>query len=625
MATLAQVKEAIARSGAAAATKPAVSLQQVKSAIAEQMVSPTLQIAPQDTRSGAPVDTDIPQLDPSGDILPSGGIPFTEGRDVEQDFRTNIIPPETQLQLKGMWFGVEALLHGGEELARATISVVPGIDIITDYKQTRKNRNKVIDKWASNLSDRDQKVLATGKFTGQFGPLFLVNPATAVGRIAAGGATSLALPTEGENPHLFTQERTMNLIIGTGGAGAVDGIFKAGRALIGKSVESVRGVTSFFTRKGGERAAVAGVEPTSVERTLKTTGRLGVKPLTPAEATQNPAILARERAAISGLSGERQLQVSQTQQVREAEISDVIVNSINRIVPEGDVAAAKQLQEFYTPAFQTKVPVGLLNKITSSPLYEKAFKSMQTSPSVMKEYHALPDGSLGQVELVRREISRMANSLGKSIESTSRNEARGWQELNGEVKRALTGLSDDYRKALPLAQRMIVKKRILADLDELATVAKPDGVSVYNATPGQFFKAILGTTAKRKELARQLKNVIGAEKRMDDLAFILARMEKGPMKAITGESDRFVQGGTLGQGSLGIAVSNAMAFMRGRHNLAMVELITNGKWANALAKTRKIKDPQEQLEALTVVLTTVMADNIDEMQKEATKPILLGQ
>jgi hypothetical protein len=38
MATLAQVKEAIARSGAAAATKPAVSLQQVKSAIAEQML-----------------------------------------------------------------------------------------------------------------------------------------------------------------------------------------------------------------------------------------------------------------------------------------------------------------------------------------------------------------------------------------------------------------------------------------------------------------------------------------------------------------------------------------------------------------------------------------------------------
>jgi hypothetical protein len=630
MATLAQIKEALAASKTATETKPSATLGDIKSAITAQQALPNTPATEiKGSQSFAPVNTDIPQLDTAGDILPPDDKPFTEGRDVEQDFRNTLIPPsvipQVSLQLKGMGFGVEALRHGGEELIRATMSVLPGVDVVTDYKQKRINRNKVIDKYASNLSERDQSILGSGKMVGQFGPLFLVNPATAAGRITTGGTTSLALPTEGDNPHLFTQERTMNLIVGTGGSAALEGLFKTGRALIGKSKDGVNRVTEFFTRSGGEKVSLRGVKPEAVKESLATTERLGVKPLTPGESSMDDAVIAREATSIRGLRADDQLATSQTNIARDESMSKVIVDSINRIVPEGDVVAAKQLKELYTPAFQTPVPLTTISSMSSNPLYQKALKSMQSRPSTMDEFNALPDGSLGQVELVRREISSVANSMSKSIESTTRAEARGWQELNKSMKTSLAGLSPEYKMALPLAQRMIVKKRIIKDLEKLPTEAKPDGVSVFNTTPNQFFKQILGTTEKRKELSRQLGNVIGAEKRMDDLAFILARMDKGPMKAISGESDRLIQGGTMGQGSAGVVVTNVMAFMRGRHNLAMVELITNGKWANALAKTRKIKDPKEQLEALTVVLTTVMADNIAEMKQAAREPILESQ
>jgi hypothetical protein len=575
--------------------------------------------------SRVPVNTDIPQLDTSGDIFPPDDKPFTEGRDIEQDSQTKVIPPEIPLLLKGMGFGVEALRHGGEELIRATMSVLPGVDVVTDYKQKRKNRNKVIGEWASNLSERDQSILNSGKMVGQFGPLFLVNPATAAGRITTSGATSLALPTEGDNPHLFSQERTMNLITGVGGSAALEGVFKAGRILIGKSKGKADKVTEFFSRKGGEKAAIKGVKPEDVKRSLHATERLGVKPLTPGESSMDSAILKREDAAVRGLNADAQLATSQTKTARDSEISTVVTKSINNIVPEGDVAAAKSLEALYTPAFQTPVPPTTLNTITSHSLYQKALKSMKTRTATMDEFHTLPDGSLGQVELVRREISATANSMSKSIESTVQREASAWKDLNKSIKTSLSGISPDYKRAVPIAQRVIVKRRIIKDLDGLPTIAKPEGVGIYNATPNQFFKAILGSPEKRKELARQLKNVVGAEKRMDDLSFILSKMEKGPLKAISAEADRMIQSGGMGQGSTGVAVTNMMAFMRGRHNLAMVELITNGKWANALSKTRKIKDPKEQLEALTVVLTTVMADNIAEMKQAAREPILESQ
>lgn len=570
--------------------------------------------------SQPPVNTDIPQLDTAGDILPPDTKPFTEGREVEQDFRTKVIPPEIPLQLKGMGFGVEALRHGGEELIRATMSVLPGVDVVTDYKQKRKNRNLVIDKWVSTLSERDQSILGSGKMAGQFGPLFLVNPATATSRIAASGATALALPTEGDNPHLFTQERSMNLIAGVVGSAALEGLFRSGRALIGKSTLGVNKITEFFSRKGGEKTALKGVKPEAVKESLHATTRVGIKPLTPGESGVDDAILKRESAAVSGLNADAQLAASQTKTAREKEMSKVVNDSINRIVPEGDIAAANKLKALYTPAFQTPVPTTTLDKLTVQPLYQKALKAMQNRSSTMEEFHTLPEGSLGQVELVRREVSATANSMSKSIESTIRSDARGWKELNKLMKTTLTGISPEYRKALPLAQRMIVKKRIIKDLESVPTIAKPDGVGIYNATPSQFFKEILGTPEKRNELARQLGNVPGAKKRMEDLAYILSKMERSPLKAIKGEPDAIVKGGSMGQGSTGVVATNIMSFMRGRHNLAMVEIITNGKWANALAKTREIKDPKKQLEALTVVLTTVMADNIEEMKQAAIGP-----
>ena len=627
MATLAEIKKALAEAKSSTTPAPEASLTDIKSAITAQRALP-VEAPPVGggiSQSVAPVMTDIPQLDTGGDILPPDDKPFTEGRDIEQDFRTKVIPPEIPLQLKGMGFGVEALRHGGEELIRAAASVLPGVDVVTDYKQKRKNRNKVIDTWASSLSERDQSILGSGKMVGQFGPLFLVAPATTPGIIAAGGATSMALPTEGDNPHLFTQERTMNLVKGTVGSAALLGIFKTGRALIGKSTLGVNKVTEFFSRKGGEKVALKGVKPEDVKESLHATERLGIKPLTPGESSIDEAILAREIKGVSGLNAEAQLAASQTKTAREIEMSKVVNDSINRIVPEGDIDAAKMLKALYTPAFQTPVPPTMLAKLTAQPLYQKALKAMQNRSSTMEEFHTLPDGSLGQVELVRREISATANSMSKSRESTTRSDARGWKELNKLMKTSLTGISSEYKKALPLAQRMIVKKRILKDLESLPTKAKPEGVSVYNATPNQFFKEILGSPAKRNELARQLGNVTGAKKRMDDLSFILAKMERGPLKGISAEFDQAVKGGTMGQGSSGVVATNVMAFMRGRHNLAMVEIITNGKWANALAKTREIKDPKKQLEALTTVLTTVMADNIDEMTQAAREPILESQ
>ena len=88
-----------------------------------------------------------------------------------------------------------------------------------------------------------------------------------------------------------------------------------------------------------------------------------------------------------------------------------------------------------------------------------------------------------------------------------RQKAGALRSVNSLIKGALKKSSDEYALALPIAQRQIAQKRIMDDLAEVKTKASPEGTSIYNVTPDQFYDKILSTPQQRAELTRQLKNV----------------------------------------------------------------------------------------------------------------------
>ena len=52
--------------------------------------------------------------------------------------------------------------------------------------------------------------------------------------------------------------------------------------------------------------------------------------------------------------------------------------------------------------------------------------------------------------------------------------------------------------------------------------------------------------------------------------------------------------------------------MKGRHNQALLDIVTNGKWHKSLNKVKKIKDPVKQRNALSTALAYITASNVAE-------------
>ena len=257
-----------------------------------------------------------------------------------------------------------------------------------------------------------------------------------------------------------------------------------------------------------------------------------------------------------------------------------------------------------------------LERLEKNGIYKAAEESLLSDPAKAANFSSLEKGSLGQVEMIRREISNKAHAAATSIDSTQRQKASALRSVNKGIKQALRNADEAYAEALPIAQRQIAQKRIMEELAKVPTKASQKGTSIYNATPNQFYDTILSTPEKRNELSRQLKEVGGSSQAIDDLSFILARIKNTPFNALKAKGSDGINVATMGMGKEGIAIFNTIGFIKGRHNQAMLDVVTDGKWQNSLKKVRKIKDPVKQREALSTALAYITATTIADATKE---------
>ncbi len=521
-----------------------------------------------------------------------------------------------ELAGRGLLYGMESTGAGIQELGRAAFTAATGIDVLSDFKEFRNLREADFAAYLARMNALEHRSFWLGGYTGEYGPA-VVMPAKTVGQAVTSSALlSAALPTKGDDPSFFSQERTMNALLGASGAAALEPLVQTGRLLVGKLVtDPIKKTAEFFSQAGGKKEALKGVTTAATREATEAAERLGVR-ITPSEASAKDVLLSREMRALGHLPPEDAIKASELQKIRTQEFANTLNGFINRIVPEGKKAAKAQLTSLYGKAFPTRMSTTFIKKVESNEVYVAAKAALLKDPARRAEFESLPEGSLGQVELVRREISNKAHASAVSIDSIERSKARTLQNINGMLKDVLRSVSPDYGRALPIAQRQISQKRILKELSHIKTEASEIGTSVYNATPIQFYDSILDTPFKRKELKRQLENVGGSGQAIDDLAYVLARIKKTPFKALNVSGDKALQLQSGGWGKVGLAVHNTTAFLRGRHNLALVEVITNGKWQHSLTKVKGIKNPKKQLEALSTMLAYVTTDNISVIKDE---------
>tara|TARA_R110000796_G_scaffold166118_1_gene282996 strand:- start:43 stop:1803 length:1761 start_codon:yes stop_codon:yes gene_type:complete len=516
----------------------------------------------------------------------------------------------TELAGQGLLRGIEKVGAGVQELGRSAFKEVTGIDVLSDWKEQRIQSEKEISDYVGKMNAKEQAAFGGLYNVGETGSYIAALPATTAKAILSSSAL-LGASMSTSDGALLSQERTMNMLVAANSGLVPTALFNAGKFLVGKTItDPLTKVFDLFSTKGGSKKAVEGIKSPDVQDAVDAADRLGVR-ITPAEASANQVILTREAGAFGGLNPEKALVAQDIRLQRDTELAEVVGSFVKSIVPEGREAAKSTLGSLYKTAFDVRMSPKFVVKLRENAIFSAAEKRVMSDPAKAAKFKLLKEGSLGQVEMVRREISNSAHAATTSIDTLERQKAGALRSVNSLIKGALKNSSEEYALALPIAQRQIAQKRIMDDLAKVKTKASPEGTSIYNVTPDQFYDKILSTPQQRAELARQLKNVGGSSQAIDDLAFILARLKNTPFKALNAaEAARAAQSGSFGFGKLGVVAANTISYMKGRHNQAMLDIVTNGKWHKSLNKVKKIKDPTKQREALSTALAYISASNV---------------
>mgnify|MGYP003630231165 FL=1 len=532
------------------------------------------------------------------------------GSEAEPTIEKGVDASLPELVGKGLLYGVEKVGAGLQGLGRSAITDITGIDVISDFAEMRVEQDQNYADYIDSMTDWEHKAFWLGGHTGETASLLAALPARTPTAIVAGSAIiGASEPTQ--DTGLISQERTMNMLIAANSGMLPDALLNTGKFLVGKAAN----VYKYVSKSGGRQAAVEGVTEDAVKEAIDSADRLGIK-LTPAEATANQVILTREATALGGLNEERSLKALELKIQRDRELADTIGDFVEGILPEGREVAKSTLNTLYDRAFKTRMSTPFLERLEKNGIYKAAEESLLSDPAKAANFSSLEKGSLGQVEMIRREISNKAHAAATSIDSTQRQKASALRSVNKGIKQALRNADEAYAEALPIAQRQIAQKRIMEELSKVPTKASQKGTSIYNATPNQFYDTILSTPEKRNELSRQLKEVGGSSQAIDDLSFILARIKNTPFNALKAKGSDGINVATMGMGKEGIAIFNTIGFIKGRHNQAMLDVVTDGKWQNSLKKVRKIKDPVKQREALSTALAYITATTIADATKE---------
>ena len=513
---------------------------------------------------------------------------------------------------QGLLRGIEKVGAGVQELGRSAVTEVTGIDVLSDWKDQRIQSEKEISDYVGKMNAKEQAAYGGLYNVGETGSYMAALPATTA-KAVLGSSALLGASMSTSDGALLSQERTMNMLVAANSGLVPTALFNAGKFLVGKAItDPLTKVFDLFATKGGSKKAVEGIKSPAVQDAVDAADRLGVR-ITPAEASANQVILTREAGAFGGLNPEKALVAQDIRLQRDTELAEVVGSFVKSIVPEGREAAKSALSSLYKTAFDVRMSPKFVVKLRENEIFSAAEKRVMSDPAKAAKFKLLEEGSLGQVEMVRREISNSAHAATTSIDTLEQQKAGALRSVNSLIKGALKNSSEEYALALPIAQRQIAQKRIMDDLAKVKTKSSPEGTSVYNVTPDQFYDKILSTPQQRAELTRQLKNVGGSSQAIDDLAVILARLKNTPFKALNAaEAARAAQSGSFGFGKIGVVAANTISYMKGRHNQAMLDIVTNGKWHKSLNKVKAVKDPVKQREALSTALAYITASNVAE-------------
>lgn len=365
---------------------------------------------------------------------------------------------------------------------------------------------------------------------------------------------------------------------------AVGGAVGAAVPMAGRVLSKVPGLLSPKTRAVGDIAhqvRIGGPEK-AFQRAAKAK-KLGTK-VTPAEATGSEILLGME----SKIPVTREIQEKALSSLakREKVTKGKVYGLLQKIVPEGDKAAAKKASSLYNKVYDIKAQGKILSTIDDNTILKNNLNKLRKDPDWAAE--DLTQGTIGELDQLKRFLDHKINTQ-KVAGSVNKN----LKDARGKLVSLLDSSSPAYKEARKISERVILKRKYLDEISE-GIKLKPNQES---ATLDQLYGKLFGTSSAKKEFLAAVRKGGGDVSQANSVIELVNSIRKSPVQKLLGKSVE-AKGAAFGQGPLAQAYEKARSLVNGRYNDQVLDLILDPKWDSKIKAILRKQDKAEQIKAL---------------------------
>ena len=416
-----------------------------------------------------------------------------------------------------------------------------------------------------------------------------------------------------DNPELFSGERARNAAGGALMGGAVPLAVGGAKAAGGLVRDTIREVTA----EGGRKTIRSAISKSDLGPQQEAAERLGVF-LTPGEAVPGrPDIIAAERGfSVEGIDDFSKIITGRLAD-RTSKISTQLVDVIESVSKRDPESAAK-IAKGYTDLASLKISRKFYNGLQENPRILDEWNRMNKSKDWMLEMQKYPKDSAGRLDTFKSYLFERSEKLRAAGKKKAANNIT---DFNTKMIDQLDGLVPSYPAARGLAQLNIVSRQLNDVLDKSKVKVLDTETGEFTTDAIDFFRKTMKSDRDFSDLMKGLRSAPEARQKLTDIRAVLGSIEGSPInKVFASEGRKTPVRGTSGFGKAGAVALSGADFLRGRHNRAVVEYITNPIYTTELLDDLTpgfmARNSEAAVNRLNVIFSRIGAQGITPEQRQ---------
>lgn len=483
----------------------------------------------------------------------------------------------------------------GEEIAQGIGQYAPSL-LVPEAKFG--SATKAIES-VPKIGKLAQKILGNAAAQGTFSAI--QNPENAIKSGSESASTTIPFSALS---HLVGSGNSVVRNVGKYGLGLAGGLggYELGQQVGGGIPGTLLGITGaalsglhLDPELEAQRSHLKGVKDTNYKQKLEASRRLGLKYLTPAEASGSPFVGAQQGSAGKTEKGSKLLYQKGEERLASEKKS---IKDLFETIHSEDMTP--NISDMYKRSYAEKVNPESMAHLKENEVYKRAERIIDNKPAFKESLKGIDKNSVAYLDHVKKALDDMINTAERQGNNS---EARIMKQTREQLLTETDNAVPEYKKARQEAERQITRRTLEEKLNE-------DDIRGTN-----FYKKFLQNDQKFDSLMRSLRNVPHAQQQLSDMKLVFKDLINPPtVRTAAGLAKNAMNK----ERSSALEYENKIKefFTQGKYDKAAIELITNPRWADKLHAAVMATTKEKQAAKIIELLSKASAQSMGKKNNQ---------